>query len=220
MDCLSRSFYAQPTEEVAKKLIGKKLVRVLEKTRPPKILSGLIVETEAYGSANDEASHAYNGSTERNSIMFGEVGRVYVYLSYGNHFCFNVTARSIDRSAGAVLIRAIQPLEGLFTMMKFRKTDDPYLVASGPGRLTQALNINLTSNGLDVTVSETLHIENGITPPVILGSSRVGISRGLNKQWRYVFAYRDGNKNLPYASRYASKWRGTFAAVSLNTWNS
>jgi DNA-3-methyladenine glycosylase len=217
VDCLSRSFYAQPTEEVAKKLIGKKLVRVLEKRSPPNILSGIIVETEAYGSTNDEASHAYNGPTERNSIMFGEIGRVYVYLSYGNHFCFNVTARSIDRHAGAVLIRAIQPLEGLFTMMRFRKTVDPYLVASGPGRLTQALNINLTSNGLDVTRSKILLIKNGISPPVILGSSRVGVSRGMNKQWRYVFAYWDGIKNLPYASRYASKWRGTFAVASIKT---
>ena len=213
MDCLNGSFYSQPTQKVAKKLIGKKLVRLIKKSQPI-ILSGIIVETEAYGSTDDEASHAFNGPTKRNSVMFGEVGKAYVYLSYGSHFCFNITAHSIDCRAGAVLIRSIQPLEGISTMMRFRKTDDPFLIARGPGRLAQALHINLSDNGLDVTVPNTIFVKNGIIPEAILDSSRVGIRRATYKQWRYVLSHWNTSKNLPLASRYASQWRRTLSVVS------
>ncbi|MGA7897908.1 MAG: DNA-3-methyladenine glycosylase [Nitrososphaeraceae archaeon] len=213
---MNHSFYAQPTQDVAKKLIGKKLVRMLS-GNSPHILSGIIVEAEAYGSADDEASHAFRGIGVRNSMMFGDVGRVYVYLSYGTHFCFNITAHSTDHPAGAVLIRGIQPLEGLSIMMRFRATDDPFLVASGPGRLTQALNIGMNDNGIDVTVPNSIIVKNGIIPPAVLVSSRVGISKATNKQWRYVFAHWDHHMNLPSSSRYASKWRQTYSAVYRNS---
>ena len=212
MNILNRSFYARPTQDVAKELIGKKLLRLLGGSSPH-IVSGIIVEAEAYGSTDDEASHAFNGMSVRNSMMFEDVGRSYVYLSYGTHFCFNITAHSANESAGAVLIRAIQPLEGLSIMRRFRAIDDPFLIASGPGRLTQALNIKKNDNGVDVTVPNSIIVENAIVPPAILVSSRIGISKATNKQWRFVFAHWDHHADLPLSSRYASRSRQTYTAV-------
>lgn len=203
-DILDRTFYHQPTCDVAKGLLGKKLVRLLFGDSL-QILSGIIVETEAYGSNDDEASHAFRGKTVRNSMMFGLPGTVYIYRSYGIHFCLNITAYSNEQCAGAVLIRSIQPLEGIPTMKLHRATDDPFQIASGPGRLTKALDIGLNVNGVDVTIPSSIIVESGITPKSILVSSRIGINKAKNKLWRYVIADMDHHTGMLNCSKYASK---------------
>ncbi len=187
MSCPADSFYMRPTQVVAKELIGKKLVRTITKDRTKFRLAGIIVETEAYGHSNDEASHAYNRKTERNAIMFGDVGKAYVYFTYGSHFCVNVSARSNKAHAGAVLIRGIEPVEGIEVMKQFRPVDSIFSLTSGPGKLTQALSINSLLNGVDMTnIRSELHIESGISPTHIISTPRVGISRAIDKNWRFL----------------------------------
>ena len=134
-DCQNSSFYHWPTEVVAKDLVGKKLVRTIRNNKKHFRLAGIIVETEAYGYSDDLASHAYVGPTDRNKVMFGNVGRAYVYFTYGNHFCLNVSARRSKVEAGAVLIRGIEPVEGVELMRQFRPVDDIFSLTSGPGKL-------------------------------------------------------------------------------------
>jgi len=147
MKILLKKFYMNDTKQVAKDLLGKTLVRKIG----TKVLSGVITETEAYKGKNDPASHASRKKTERNKIMFGEVGRAYVYFTYGMHYCFNVVAKKEEDKAGAVLIRAIQPQQGIKHMMKNRKTDLISNLANGPGKLTQAMQITLKQYDLDLT---------------------------------------------------------------------
>ena len=116
MNSLPRSFYARDTVIVAKGLLGKKIVRKVGNQR----ISGIITETEAYRHKDDPASHAYRRKTERNKAMFEEVGRAYVYFTYGMYFCFNVVAKKPKAEAGAVLIRAIYPEKGIEVMKKNR----------------------------------------------------------------------------------------------------
>src|SRR5918911_1113572 len=155
MNCPDSLFYQRPTEVVARDLIGKKLVRIIRDTRKQFRLAGIIVETEAYGGNDDPASHAYMRTTARNKVMFGNVGRAYVYFTYGNHFCLNVSARRSKVGAGAVLIRGIEPVEGIELMRQFRPVDDIFSLTSGPGKLTQALKITLALNGTDLTSSDS-----------------------------------------------------------------
>lgn len=177
---LARRFYQRPTVQVAKDLIGKMLVRSVSGRR----LAGVIVETEAYGHADDPASHACRGMTSRNSVMFGQVGMSYVYFTYGNHYCVNVSARD-GALAGAVLIRSIEPVDGIATMKRLRGTDDVRLLASGPGRLTQAMKITLVQNGMDMTDGNSdIFIEDGPARGV-MSMTRIGISRAVEKQWRF-----------------------------------
>jgi DNA-3-methyladenine glycosylase len=173
---LARRFYQRPTEQVARDLIGKVLVRSVSGRR----LAGVIVETEAYGHADDPASHACRGMTSRNSVMFGQVGMAYVYFTYGNHYCVNVSARD-----GAVLIRSVEPVDGVAAMKKLRAMDDVRLLASGPGRLTQAMKITLVQNGVDMTYEGSgIFIEDGPARDVT-ATTRIGISRAVEKQWRF-----------------------------------
>src|SRR3990167_3720708 len=106
---LGQDFFSKGVVEVAKKLLGKIIVRKIGK----KIYAGRIIETEAYGASDDAASHAKGKKTERNAPMFGPVGKSYVYLSYGNHCCLNIIGRSKSKKAGGVLIRALDPIEGI-----------------------------------------------------------------------------------------------------------
>ena len=201
----NQRFYYRSTELVAKELLGKKLVRIIRESNN-KIyrLSGLIVETEAYGFDEDAASHAYRGLTPRNRPMFGEAGHAYVYFTYGNYYCVNVSARSSEVKAGAVLIRALQPLEGIHIMKILRNTDDEFSLSSGPGKLTQALRIDKSLNGQDMTNARTqLHIEYGINPQRIISSSRIGIREAREKKWRFILASKDENGDL--VSRYVSR---------------
>jgi DNA-3-methyladenine glycosylase len=201
----NQRFYHRPTELVAKRLLGKKLVRIIHKSKDKTYrLSGLIVETEAYGFDDDPASHAYRGITPRNMPMFGEVGRAYIYFTYGNYYCVNVSARSSKVKAGAVLIRALQPLEGISIMKLLRNTDDEFSLSSGPGKLTQALHIDKSLNGADMTNATTqLHIEYGINPQRIISSSRIGIREARDKKWRFLLATKDELGDL--VSKYTSR---------------
>ena len=147
-------------------------------------LSGTIVETEAYRGSRDPASHAYLGRTNRNAVMFGEPGHAYVYFTMGMHYCLNVTTE-FPGTPGAVLLRAIEPGEGLRRMLKNRGLDSALHVADGPGRLTEALGIDGRMNGEDMVNSKILYIEKGTTPKRVGKSSRVGISVATERQWRY-----------------------------------
>jgi DNA-3-methyladenine glycosylase len=181
---------------VAKDLLGKKLVRTIRNNNMQFRLAGIIVETEAYGYSDDLASHAYVGPTGRNKIMFGDVGKAYVYFTYGNHFCLNVSARRSKVEAGAILIRGIEPVEGIELMRQFRPVDDIYSLTSGPGKLTQALNITSLLNGIDMTNSESeIYIEFGKRPKRIVTTPRIGITRALEKEWRFV------DPSSPFISR-------------------
>jgi DNA-3-methyladenine glycosylase len=173
---------------VAKELLGNKVVRIISRGQEkPKRLCGIIVETEAYGFNEDAASHAFRGLTLRNAVMFGEPGRAYIYFIYGNHFCLNVSAKPLEIEAGAVLIRALQPVEGIRRMKIFRRNCVELSLTSGPGKLSQALNIQQSLNGEDMTDPKSdIHIEFGVKPPGIIATKRIGTSKGLDKKWRFV----------------------------------
>ncbi len=134
---LNQKFFRQKTERVARDLLGKILVRHVGK----KTLAGMIVETEAYIGPHDLASHASCGRTERTSTMFRDAGHWYVYMVYGFYYCLNIVTEEKEYPA-AVLIRALEPLEGIERMKKYRRTDDIKNLTSGPGKLAQALKIN------------------------------------------------------------------------------
>ena len=176
MICPDRSFYDRSTELVAKELLGNKVVRIISRGQEkPKRLCGIIIETEAYGFNEDAASHAFRGLTLRNAVMFGEPGRAYIYFIYGNHFCLNVSAKSLEIEAGAVLIRALQPVEGIRRMKIFRRNCEELSLTSGPGKLSQALNIQQSLNGEDMTDPKSdIHIEFGVKPPGIIATKRIG----------------------------------------------
>jgi DNA-3-methyladenine glycosylase len=197
VNCQNSSFYQRPTEVVARDLVGKKLVRTIKnKKKKQSRLAGIIVETEAYGYRDDLTSHAHVGQTGRNKVMFGNVGRAYVYFTYGNHFCLNVSARRNKVGAGAVLIRGIEPVEGIELMRQFRPVDDIFSLTSGPGKLTQALNITSLLNGIDMTNSGSeIYIEFGKTPECIVTTPRIGITRAVDREWRFV------DPSSPFISR-------------------
>ncbi len=188
MICPDRPFYDRSTELVAKELLGNKVVRIISRGQEkPKRLCGIIIETEAYGFNEDAASHAFKGLTLRNAVMFGEPGRAYIYFIYGNHFCLNVSAKPLEIEAGAVLIRALQPVEGIRRMKIFRRNCEELSLTSGPGKLSQALNIQQSLNGEDMTDPKSdIHIEFGVKPPGIITTKRIGTSKGLDKKWRFV----------------------------------
>jgi DNA-3-methyladenine glycosylase len=182
----------RPTDIVASDLVGTKLVRTIKSHR----LAGTIVETEAYGYRDDPASHARMGITGRNAVMFGDVGRAYVYLTYGSHFCVNVSARSGNVEAGAVLIRGLEPLEGVEVMKRFRPVENIFSLTSGPGKLTQALRIDSLLNGVDMTDPQSeLHIEFGEKPKSIVATTRIGITKAAERTWRFIDA------SSPFVSR-------------------
>ena len=183
MDILPRRFYVSDTKKVARDLLGKTLVRKVGK----RVLSGIIIETEAYKGKNDPASHSSRKKTERNKIMFGEVGRAYVYFTYGMHYCFNVTAKKEEDESGAVLIRAIQPIQGIKHMIKNRKTNVVSNLANGPGKLTQAMQITLKEYNLDLTKNSSLFIVDGEKPAKIIAKPRIGIKTGVDKLWNFSY---------------------------------
>ena len=178
-------------------------------------VSGTIIETEAYGHTNDPASHAFKRKTNRNKAMFGEVGRAYIYFIYGNHYCFNIVAKDGNCDAGAILIRAIQPVEGVNLMRIFRKTNSIVNLASGPGKLTQAFKISKKHNEIDITDNRNNYFyleeeeeeeeeldqkEKRTGKFKVLETYRIGITNGLDKKWRFVMLkpIEIINKNSPY----------------------
>jgi DNA-3-methyladenine glycosylase len=179
---LPREFYARNTVDVAKDLLGKILVRRIGKGT----VSGIITETEAYRQSDDPASHAYRAITRRNEAMFGEVGRAYVYFTYGMHYCVNVVAKSKNRKAGAVLIRSLAPKDGINIMMKNRKIDDIANLTNGPAKLTMALDITKKQYGEDFVNSSHIYITNGAKiEQKIIASPRIGIKEGTDKMWNF-----------------------------------
>jgi len=182
---LPRSFYAKDTVKVAKELLGKTLIRKIGN----KTISGIITETEAYRYKDDPASHAYIGLTERNKIMFGKVGRAYVYFTYGMHYCFNVVARSDNYAAGAVLIRSLKPKEGINTMIKNRNTQVISNLTNGPAKLTQAMKITKKQCGEDLAKILNLYITSGTSRRKIIVNRRVGIKNGREKLWNFKIEF-------------------------------
>ena len=183
MSLVKRSFYARDTVQVAQDLLGKILVRNIGGD----LVSGIIVETEAYRYQDDEASHSYRGMTGRNKAMFGQVGRAYVYFTYGMHYCVNAVAKSEDYLAGAVLIRGIIPKVGIDFMLKQRKTGDISNLTNGPAKLTQALKITKKEYGEDLTVQSKLYVTDGIKVKrsEIKSSPRVGIKKATENLWNF-----------------------------------
>ena len=182
MNILPREFYERDTVVVAKDLLGKRLVSKINNQK----ISGIITETEAYRHKDDPASHAFRRITERNKAMFGEVGRSYVYFTYGIHYCFNIVAKNQKTKAGAVLVRGIKPEKGIQIMQKNRKITDIKNLANGPAKLTQALTITKKQYGLDLTKRSELYITEGITRPKrISATPRIGIRLAAEKLWNF-----------------------------------
>ena len=198
MKPLSRSFYLRPTLQVAQELLGKYFIRRIGKN----LLIGKIVEVEAYRS-NDPASHSFRGKTNRNSVMFCEGGHLYVYFTYGMHFCANVVTGK-EGIGEAVLIRAVEPLVGIEVMTKNRQKgrlhllDGAYLInlTNGPAKFCQAFGLAHQENGLDLLDSEISITASGfVSSRLIKRSSRIGIQQGLEKRWRFFI---EGN---PWVSK-------------------
>jgi DNA-3-methyladenine glycosylase len=184
---LKKEFYERETVTVAKQLIGKKLIRKIQNTK----LTGIITETEAYRGKDDLASHAAKNLTDRNSIMFGQVGMSYVYFTYGMYFMLNVVAKSKKQNAGAVLIRGIYPQDGIRIMIRNRGIKDTSKITNGPGKLTMAMNISMKENNLDLTKESSIYISEGIIPKKIKKSSRIGISKAIDKKWNFSINSKD-----------------------------
>jgi DNA-3-methyladenine glycosylase len=149
-------------------------------------LAGLIVETEAYGGADDPASHAHRGETPRNRVMFGRPGVAYVYFTYGMHHCFNVVCGAVG-APSAVLVRALEPVLGLAAMRRRRPGADAARLARGPGSLARALGLDRGHDGADLTRGPLWIAD---LPPLRLGrpigrGPRVGITRAAERPWRY-----------------------------------
>lgn len=181
MKILPRLFYSRDTAKVAKDLLGKTLVRKIDGYT----LAGIITETEAYRYKDDPASHAYRGITERNKAMFGEVGKAYVYFTYGMYYCFNVVAKSQRVDAGAVLIRALKPQKGIPKMIHNRNTTLLSNLTNGPGKLTQSLKITKAQYGEDLAKHSTLYITEGVPPNKIVLGPRIGIRTATDKLWNF-----------------------------------
>jgi DNA-3-methyladenine glycosylase len=195
------SFYARPTLQVAEELLGKVLVhRTREGTA-----SGVIVETEAYIGEDDPACHASFGRTQRSEPLFGPPGFAYVYLNYGVHYLMNAVTEA-DGYPGAVLIRALQPLEGM-ELMKNRRVPnghgiDEHDLCRGPGNLTKALGITITDNRLDLTTSRLTIEDRGISVGEIATGPRIGIRVAVERPWRY---WVEGHRSVSAHRRSTTK---------------
>ena len=180
---LRRAFYARGPRALARALLGRVLVHddPVAGRR-----AGRIVETEAYGGADDPASHAFKGVTARNRVMFGPPGFAYVYFTYGMHHCFNVVCGARGR-ASAVLVRALAPLVGLEAMAASRGLSEPARLARGPGSLARAMGLDRRHDGLDLTQGPLwvadLPADRGGRR--IGRGPRVGIRLAIARPWRY-----------------------------------
>lgn len=190
---LNRDFYIKDGVTLAKDLLGKILVKEIDRV----LYKGRIVETEAYMGAIDKACHSYNNRrTKRTEAMYREGGYSYIYLIYGMYYCFNVTA-SIKDNPEAVLIRALEPLDNKDLMLKIRKVKREKDIANGPGKLTKALGITSDDNNIDLTLGKNIWIEDdGYVPNKITETTRVGIDYAeefKDKPWRF---YISENNNI------------------------
>jgi DNA-3-methyladenine glycosylase len=184
---LPRSFYLCPTVQVARDLLGKYLVRRCR----GRSLAGKIVEAEAY-CEGDPASHSFRGKTKRNEVMYRKGGHLYVYFTYGMHFCANVVTRETELGE-AVLIRAVEPIEGIDLMLRNRfdasgmtTHHSPINLTNGPAKFCEAFGIAREQNGTDLLGNE-IYILKGekISPSRIGRSARIGVTNGREKKWRF-----------------------------------
>lgn len=189
---LERDFFSRPAQRVARELLGKVLVR----RTPAEYLTGRIVETEAYLGENDAAAHAAAGNTARTSVLFGPPGHAYVYFIYGNHYCLNVSCERKGK-AGCVLIRALEPIQGIEQMARNRGIEmisgaaGLRKLTSGPGRLAQAFGITRSrDNGCDLTCeTSSLWIgEDGFRAGSVVVTPRIGITKAAEQPLRFVLA--------------------------------
>lgn len=182
---LPRSFYERHPTQVAPELLGKVLIG-------PDGRSGRIIEVEAYSGSEDPAAHSYRGQTKRNATMFGPAGHMYVYFTYGMHWCANASCGN----GNGVLIRALEPLSGIERMRasrpKARRDTD---LCSGPARLAQALSITGANDGADLVIGDQGFkvVDDGAAPVEGIASPRIGISKAMDHLWRWHAA---GNPNV------------------------
>ena len=184
---LSRTFYTRDVHIVAKELLGKFLVRKTGR----KYLIGKIVEVEAYDGSIDKAAHTYGGKTKRNEVMFKEGGYLYVYFTYGMHFCSNVVAGKLNEGK-AILLRAVEPVNCLDEMAinRFKKKEISSVelknLTNGPAKICQAFGIARSENGTDLTRNE-IFILDAPKPSTnkIAASTRIGIKKSVDLPWRY-----------------------------------
>ncbi len=194
---LKRRFYTRDVLTVARELPGK----ILVKKEGNQILAGRIVEVEAYDGDIDEAAHTFIGKTKRNEIMFNEGGFFYVYFTYGAHFCCNVVTGCKDKGT-AVLIRAVEPLEGIDAIKKNRFGNEPvtgkklFGLTNGPGKVCQAFGITKKHYGIDLTGDKIFLLdEEKIPDENIIITKRIGIKKSVDLPWRFYI------KDNPYISR-------------------
>jgi DNA-3-methyladenine glycosylase len=199
---LPPAFYERPVLQVARDLIGCGFFF--------RGVGGRIVETEAYAQ-DDPCCHGYRGRTQRNAVLFGAPGHLYVYFTYGMHFCANLVCEA-DGRAAAVLLRALEPQQGLELMAERRRLHDPQALCSGPAKLTQALAIGRAENGLPSWIGPVLVAPRTGTsgadpstwssaPPPIVRTVRIGVGDDT-KPWRFVDAASEYlSRPLPRAGR-------------------
>jgi DNA-3-methyladenine glycosylase len=191
---LPRAFYDRDPRLIGPEVLGKLLVRRQGRT----LLTGRIVEVEAYLGADDPAAHAAMGKTPRNAVLFGPPGHAYVYFIYGNHYCLNVSCLP-DGTPGGILFRALEPVAGAETMREMRglaEESDLRKLTSGPGRLAEAFGITRErDNGKDLTDrrSDLYIADDGSPTPRVLITKRIGIRKAADLPLRYIVA---GNKFL------------------------
>lgn len=197
MTIIEQDFFQRPTLIVARELLGQWLVREIDGRR----LSGLIVETEAYIGPHDSASHASRGRTARTEVMFGPPGYTYVYFVYGMHYMLNLVTE-LEGFPAAVLIRAVEPVEGLEIMRARRqRVKSEFDLTNGPGKLCQALAIDKTLHNWDVSLGQKLWLESGnlLPNPLVATGPRIGIAYARPEDqlvpWRF---WLQGN---PFVSR-------------------
>jgi DNA-3-methyladenine glycosylase len=179
---LARRFFARDPVVLARDLLG----RVLFYRTPEGLLAGRIVETEAYTGEADAASHAFRGRTARNGVMFGPAGHAYVYFTYGMHHCLNVTAER-PGTAGAVLLRALEPLAGTALMQARGDHGREARLLSGPGKIGRGFGLTLSDNGRDFTRGPLgLAAGSPVADREVEVTRRIGISRAVDLPYRFA----------------------------------
>lgn len=194
---LPLEFYTRDVHTVAKELLGKLFVRKIKDN----FLVGKIVEVEAYDGRVDEAAHSFNGKTKRNEIMFQGGGRLYVYFTYGMHYCSNVVTGKVDEGT-AVLLRAMEPVEGIefLALNRFGRKNitekEKINLTNGPAKICQAFKITRKENGILLTDNEIFILnQSEIKRSQIQTSRRIGIKKSVDLPWRYFI------KDNPFISK-------------------
>ncbi|HSH31889.1 MAG TPA: DNA-3-methyladenine glycosylase [Candidatus Saccharimonadales bacterium] len=182
MPALPQEFYQRDATTVARDLLGK----LLTNQTAAEVTAGQIVETEAYLGSRDPASHAFRGQTPRTAVMFGPAGRAYVYFTYGMHYCFNAVTGP-EGVAEAVLIRALEPVEGINLMRQRRGQADIRQLCSGPAKLVQALGITKTDSGVDLATGPLQILDlKSYAPADIMAVPRIGIRQAAHLPLRFL----------------------------------